>query len=167
MRDRISRHGPIPVSEFMAMALGDPDHGYYRKSDPLGAKGDFTTAPEISQVFGELIGLWCVHCWQQAGAPTPVKLVELGPGRGTLMADALRAVTTVRAFTEACEIHLVETSPALRRCQEDALAGHSVTWHDNAQDNLKVQPLWLDMALCLQKIRRCPHNVMNTSSKSN
>ena len=133
MRDRISRHGPIPVSEFMAMALGDPDHGYYRKSDPLGAKGDFTTAPEISQVFGELIGLWCVHCWQQAGAPTPVKLVELGPGRGTLMADALRAVTTVRAFTEACEIHLVETSPALRRCQEDALAGHSVTWHDTVE----------------------------------
>ena len=130
LRDRIGRSGPIPVSEFMAMALGDPVHGYYRKSDPLGAKGDFITGPEISQVFGELIGLWCVHCWQQAGAPNPVKLVELGPGRGTLMSDALRAVTTVHAFTEACDIHLVETSPVLRRCQELALKDHRVTWHE-------------------------------------
>lgn len=133
LRERIVRDGPVPVSEFMAVALGDPDHGYYRKSDPLGAEGDFVTAPEISQVFGELIGLWCVICWQQAGAPTPVNLVELGPGRGTLMADALRAAATVPAFAEACEIHLVETSPALRACQENALTSHDVKWHDTVE----------------------------------
>jgi NADH dehydrogenase [ubiquinone] 1 alpha subcomplex assembly factor 7 len=133
LRGRIKCEGPVPVSDFMAIALGDPDHGYYRKSDPLGANGDFITAPEISQVFGELIGLWCAIGWQQAGAPAAVKLVELGPGRGTLMADVLRAARTVPAFIDACDIHLVETSPALRACQETALTGHNVTWHDTLE----------------------------------
>lgn len=130
IRERITLEGPMPVSEFMALALGDPEHGYYRKADPLGARGDFITAPEISQVFGELIGLWCAVCWQQAGSPRAINLVELGPGRGTLMKDALRAAQAVPAFTDACTLHLIETSPALRACQEAALSDRAVHWHE-------------------------------------
>jgi NADH dehydrogenase [ubiquinone] 1 alpha subcomplex assembly factor 7 len=88
---RIAASGPIDLAEYMALALGHPQHGYYMTRDPFGQAGDFITAPEISQVFGELIGLWCVEVWRGMGSPDPVNLVELGPGRGTLMADALRA----------------------------------------------------------------------------
>ena len=91
LRTLIATEGPIPVARYMALCLGHPRHGYYMGRDPFGAAGDFTTAPEISQMFGELLGLWCAACWQQIGAPDPVRLVELGPGRGTLMADVLRA----------------------------------------------------------------------------
>lgn len=131
LRDTIAKTGPIPVSDFMAIALGHPEHGYYRKADPLGARGDFVTAPEISQVFGEILGLWAAVAWQQAGAPSPVRLVELGPGRGTLMADALRAAKSVPGFAGAVSVHLVETSPALREKQREALAGFDVHWHDS------------------------------------
>ncbi len=131
LRDTIRQTGPIPVSDFMAIALGHPEHGYYRKADPLGRVGDFITAPEISQVFGELIGLWAAVVWQQAGSPSPVRLVELGPGRGTLMADALRAAMGVPKFSSAVEVHLVETSPVLRDRQREALDGHTVTWHES------------------------------------
>jgi len=89
---RIALTGPITVAEFMAEALGHPLHGYYQRRDPLGRTGDFITAPEVSQMFGELIGLWCVEVWHEMGCPDPCHLVELGPGRGTLMADALRAI---------------------------------------------------------------------------
>ena len=130
VRDCVSRSGPISIAEYMAIALGDPEHGYYRTRDPLGRAGDFVTAPEISQVFGELIGLWCAVTWQAMGAPDPVRLVELGPGRGTLMADALRAAGQVPAFRAAADIHLIETSPALRQRQRDALAKLDPTWHD-------------------------------------
>ncbi len=130
IRDRIRRHGPMPVSDYMALALAHPDHGYYRKADPLGARGDFITAPEISQVFGELVGLWCVVTWQQAGCPAPFNLVELGPGRGTLMADALRAARMVPDFAGAATLHLVETSPALRAKQAATLGEYAPVWHD-------------------------------------
>ena len=93
LTQRIRCNGPISVAEFMETALGDADGGYYTTRDPFGAAGDFTTSPEISQVFGELIGLWCADTWQNMGAPTAFTLIELGPGRGTLMADALRAAT--------------------------------------------------------------------------
>jgi NADH dehydrogenase [ubiquinone] 1 alpha subcomplex assembly factor 7 len=126
LRARIRREGPMPVGDYMAAAIGD----YYARRDPFGAGGDFTTAPEISQVFGELIGLWCAVVWRQAGAPTPVRLVELGPGRGTLMLDALRAAAADREFLAAIDLHLVETSPALRRLQRERLAGRPATWHD-------------------------------------
>lgn len=131
IRDRIRRDGPITVGEYMAMALGDPEDGYYRRADPLGAAGDFITAPEISQVFGELVGAWSVVTWLQMGAPSPFRLVELGPGRGTLMADALRAARTAPNFLAAADLHLVETSPALRAAQRDALAARSPSWHDS------------------------------------
>ena len=129
IRDRIRDYGPMPVSGYMALAMGHPEHGYYRKADPLGRDGDFITAPEISQVFGEIIGLWCVVAWQQAGRPSPFHLVELGPGRGTLMADAMRAAGTVPDFMEAAKLHLVEISPVLRHLQQEKLRGCDATWH--------------------------------------
>ena len=88
---RIALHGPITIADYMAEALGHPKHGYYMTRDVFGAAGDFITAPDISQMFGELIGLWCVEVWEGMGRPAPFNLVELGPGRGALMADALRA----------------------------------------------------------------------------
>jgi NADH dehydrogenase [ubiquinone] 1 alpha subcomplex assembly factor 7 len=96
LRERIRLSGPIPVDQYMAACAADPEHGYWRKADTIGAAGDFITAPEISQVFGELIGLWCVMLWQALGEPPLLRLVELGPGRGTLMRDALRAASTVQ-----------------------------------------------------------------------
>jgi NADH dehydrogenase [ubiquinone] 1 alpha subcomplex assembly factor 7 len=122
---RIRMAGPITVAEYMAEALGHPEHGYYTRKDPLGRAGDFTTAPEMSQMFGELVGLWCLATWRALGEPRPFRLVELGPGRGTLMADALRAL----ARTRPDEVHLVETSPALRAVQETTLAGAGAAWH--------------------------------------
>ncbi|KZD11469.1 class I SAM-dependent methyltransferase [Oceanibaculum pacificum] len=133
---RIAAAGPITVADYMAEALGHPQHGYYRSRDPLGAAGDFTTAPEISQMFGELIGLWAAIAWQQMGSPGAVRLIELGPGRGTLMADFLRAARLVPGFSEAIRLHLVETSRPLRARQAEALKASGVTphWHDTLDE---------------------------------
>lgn len=130
----IRERGPIPVDAWMAAALGDPDYGYYTTRDPLGAGGDFVTAPEVTQVFGELIGLWAAAVWESLGRPAPVLLAEVGPGRGTLIADALRAAARVMPpFAAALELHLIETSPLLRERQRDTLAAagrdRPVTWH--------------------------------------
>lgn len=122
LRRRIKETGPIGVDEYMAAALGHPDHGYYMGRDPLGRAGDFITAPEISQVFGELVGAWCAVAWEQMGRPDPVVLAELGPGRGTLMADALRATRSRPAFLAAARLSLIETSPVLRDLQRRTLA---------------------------------------------
>ena len=138
LRRRIAVDGPMTVAHFMATALGHPRHGYYMKRDPLGAAGDFTTAPEISQMFGELVGLWLVDCWDRLGRPAPVRLVELGPGRGTLIADAVRAARVMPAFLDAIRIDLVETSPPLRTAQQAALAALAPrwppVWHDRLAD---------------------------------
>ncbi len=131
---RIANHGPITLADYMAEVLTDPRHGYYMSGDPFGRRGDFVTAPEISQMFGELIGLWCVDTWQRMGAPVPFLLVELGPGRGTLMADALRAARVEPGFRAAADLHLIEVSPELRGCQRRALSGYAVTWHDGIAD---------------------------------
>jgi NADH dehydrogenase [ubiquinone] 1 alpha subcomplex assembly factor 7 len=122
------------VAEFMADALYHPKHGYYMTRDPFGRGGDFTTAPEISQMFGELIGAWCAERWQAMGRPDTVHLTELGPGRGTLMVDALRAAEIEPKFRGALSIHLVEISPVLQQVQRATLAGNSVPtdtlhWH--------------------------------------
>ncbi len=130
LADLIRNQGSITIAHFMAEALGHPVHGYYSRQDPIGADGDFITAPEISQTFGELLGLWCAAAWEAMGAPVPIRLVELGPGRGTLMADALRALAVVPRFRGALELHLVETSPALRAKQAQTLAGIAPVWHD-------------------------------------
>lgn len=128
---RIARSGPITVADYMAAALGDPEHGYYRRADPLGADGDFTTAPEISQLFGELVGAWLIDCWDQAGRPEQVNLVELGPGRGTLMADILRVARQVPEWLKAIRLHLVEINPRLRQAQAAALSAHAPQWHES------------------------------------
>jgi len=111
----------MTLADYMAMALTDPRDGYYMTRDPFGARGDFVTAPEVSQMFGELIGLWCAETWDRMGRPDPLHLVELGPGRGTLIADALRAGRIAPGFPAALRLHLVEISPALRARQRDAL----------------------------------------------
>lgn len=134
LKRRIALEGPITVGAYMAEILAHPSQGYYATRDPFGAAGDFVTAPEISQMFGELLGLWCAEAWQRLGRPDPVALVELGPGRGTLMADALRAARMAPGFREALEVHLIEISPVLREKQREALAGASVTWHDDLRD---------------------------------
>ena len=134
LRRRIALAGPIAVSAYMAEALGDPEHGYYMTRDPLGTAGDFTTAPEISQMFGELIGLWCAEVWRQAGGPKTVRLIELGPGRGTLMADLLRAARMAPDFADALSVHLVETSPVLTARQRTTLDRRQVQWHDRLDD---------------------------------
>jgi NADH dehydrogenase [ubiquinone] 1 alpha subcomplex assembly factor 7 len=131
LKRRIAASGPVTVAEFMRVALAEQGAGYYATRDPLGAKGDFVTAPEISQMFGELIGLWCVDAWEKAGAPDPFLLVELGPGRGTLMADALRAARVQPQFLSAMRLHLVEISRPLRATQEARLSAFHPLWHDD------------------------------------
>jgi len=136
IRRRIAVSGAMPVADYMRLCLTDPQHGYYVKRDPLGAGGDFTTAPEISQMFGELIGVWMATVWRQMGAPENFRIIELGPGRGTLLDDALRATKAVPGFREAAVLHLVEISPALREIQERRLAktGLTMLWHERLED---------------------------------
>jgi SAM-dependent MidA family methyltransferase len=133
LKDLIAAEGPIPVARYMALCLGHPRHGYYMTREPFGAAGDFTTAPEISQVFGELIGAWAAASWQAMGRPSSVRLVELGPGRGTLMADMARAAQGLPGYADALDIHLVETSPRLRERQRRTLAaaGWAASWHED------------------------------------
>ncbi|MEK9723414.1 MAG: SAM-dependent methyltransferase, partial [Rhodospirillaceae bacterium] len=134
IRRQILLQGPMTVAQYMEFCLAHPEHGYYRKRDPLGVAGDFTTAPEISQMFGELLGLWAGVVWQGMGEPNPVRLVELGPGRGTLMADARRAARMVPGFADALRVHLVETSPVLRARQAATLADADPAWHGTDAD---------------------------------
>lgn len=128
--------GPMSIADYMAIVLGDPEHGYYMSREVFGAGGDFITAPEVSQMFGEMLGLWAVDTWIRLGRPTPFRLVELGPGRGTLMADALRAARVMPDFLAAARLHLVETSPRLRERQRRSLAGAALSphWHDRIDE---------------------------------
>jgi len=129
--DEIRAHGPIPLARYMELAQAHPTLGYYRRQDPFGVHGDFISAPEISQMFGEVIGLWLAQGWLELGRPRPVRLVELGPGRGTMMADMLRAMQGVPELRADLEIHLVETSEALRATQRTRLGDEPVTWHEH------------------------------------
>ncbi len=131
---RIRAEGPLTLAAYMAMALHDPVAGYYARHAPIGARGDFTTAPEISQIFGELIGLWCVALWEEMGRPDPVFLTELGPGRGALMRDLLRAAGSVPQFRRALRVHLVETSATLRALQETQLIDAQPVWVERTED---------------------------------
>lgn len=136
IREMIAAEGPIGIDRYMALALGHPKHGYYIKRDPFGLGGDFITAPEISQMFGELIGLWSAEVWLGMGQPPAINLVELGPGRGTLISDALRALKVVDDYARAITVHLVETSPILRARQQGMLdaAGFAIRWHRSFAD---------------------------------
>ncbi len=135
LKERIEAAGPLRVDDYVRAALGDAEHGYYATRDPFGRSGDFVTAPEISQVFGELIGAWCAAAWAEKGSPDRVWLVELGPGRGTLLCDALRAIARAApAFRRALRLALVENSPHLRRLQRQALESIA----------LAEPPVWFD-----------------------
>jgi NADH dehydrogenase [ubiquinone] 1 alpha subcomplex assembly factor 7 len=131
------RGGPLTVAEYMHEVLTHPTHGYYTtKSHVFGSQGDFITSPEISQMFGELIGVWCVAMWQQLGCPKHINLVELGPGKGTLMADLLRATTPFKDFQKSISVSLVEVSPRLRDIQKDSLEtwSHVLSWYSSLED---------------------------------
>lgn len=143
--DLIEAQGPISVAQFMTMALLDPREGYYATRDPFGTGGDFTTAPEISQMFGEMVGLWLVQAWADQGSPKNPRLVELGPGRGTLMADILRVAQVAPDFTADLDVVLVEASPALQQIQADKLRGlgADVSWQAQFDDSLADRPLFL------------------------
>ena len=131
IRRRIAGTGPIAVSQYMALCLTDPKHGYYMKRDPLGTRGDFITAPEITQMFGELIGLWSMAVWKLMGEPESLNLVELGPGRGTMMLDILRTAYAMPVFRRALQVHFVEVSPLLEERQRRAIGSSNVPveWH--------------------------------------
>ena len=134
LKSRIEEEGPLSLHDYMQAALTHPEYGYYSAQDPFGKAGDFITAPEISQMFGELIGLWAVDVWAKLGAPKKFNLVELGPGNGTLMADALRSARLVPDFIEAMQLHLVETSTRLKARQAEKLKKFDAQWHDEMPD---------------------------------
>ncbi len=139
---QITAYGPMRIDDYMSTCLLHPQHGYYTTRPPFGAQGDFITAPEISQMFGELIGLTLAQAWLDQGAPAQFTLAELGPGRGTLMADAMRAASRVAGFAEAAQITLLEASPALRQVQAETLKGYSPNWVPSI-DALPTQPTYL------------------------
>lgn len=119
---RIAAAGPMPLAEYMAICLNDPKDGYYARADTIGAKGDFITAPEVSQMFGELIGVWCYAAWHAMGRPAKVALVEAGPGKGTLLGDMLRAARRFPDLAGAVDIHLIEASAAMIERQHKVIA---------------------------------------------
>jgi NADH dehydrogenase [ubiquinone] 1 alpha subcomplex assembly factor 7 len=135
IRKLIKSSGPMPVWRYMELCLTHPQHGYYVSRDPLGREGDFTTAPEVSQMFGELLGLWAASVWKAMGSPSLLRLVELGPGRGTMMADALRALRVLPPLYQMLNVHLVEINPVLRDKQKATLStARNIAWHDNIDD---------------------------------
>jgi NADH dehydrogenase [ubiquinone] 1 alpha subcomplex assembly factor 7 len=125
---QIRTSGPMSVATYMGLCLTHPTKGYYKGADPLGAKGDFVTAPEISQMFGELIGFWLVNLWQQMNEPKKFTLLELGPGRGTLMADILRVACRAPGFRDGLQLRLFETNPSLMAEQNTRLEAYEPKW---------------------------------------
>jgi NADH dehydrogenase [ubiquinone] 1 alpha subcomplex assembly factor 7 len=143
LRERIAHDGPISVADYMQACLADAHEGYYTSRETIGASGDFITSPEVSQVFGELIGLWAVAVWHAMGEPKSIIVVELGPGRGTLLADASRAWRTQTAFAGRVSLALVETSPVLREVQKEVLRGshHPIQWCETIEDIPEGHPI--------------------------
>lgn len=129
LSQQIHAHGPMTVADYMAQCLMHPQHGYYQQQRVFGRDGDFITAPEVSQMFGEIVGLWLIDQWQQLGCPARCHLIEFGPGRGTLMADILKTANLMPAFKAAVQVHFVETSQQLRALQKEKVA--TATWHDD------------------------------------
>lgn len=141
----IAAQGPLTIAQFMTIAMHDRELGYYATRNPIGTEGDFITAPEISQMFGELVGLWLVQAWHDQGKPSHTRLIELGPGRGTLMGDALRSAKIVPSFLESIEVVLVESNPRLREIQAATLRDShaSVAWRENCDSTLFDRPCFL------------------------
>ncbi|KQO82207.1 class I SAM-dependent methyltransferase [Rhizobium sp. Leaf262] len=133
----IRLNGPMSVTDFFSLCLADPEHGYYKTRQPFGRTGDFVTAPEVSQLFGEMLGVFMVHAWQRLGTLANARLVEIGPGRGTMMADMLRVIQRIAPpLYESMSVHLVETSPRLTETQKQTLASHGdkISWHESFED---------------------------------
>ena len=128
---RIKKDGPMPLSEYMESCLFDRNHGFYNRQQTIGKAGSFTTAPEISQMFGELIGVWLAQMWTDQHSPNSCIIAELGPGRGTLMADIMRTASKVQGFRDAMQLMLIEKSCALKQSQQDALGAYNPVWSDN------------------------------------
>ena len=137
----IAAGGPLALDRYMALCLGHPRHGYYMTREPFGSAGDFVTAPEITQMFGEMIGIWCAHVFELMGSPAAFEVIELGPGRGTLMADVLRSAKVMAGLLPAARVRLVETSPRLREVQVKTLAfwQGELSWHDTV-DEIEAGP---------------------------
>ena len=151
LKAQIAQDGPIGVPEFFTRCLHDPRDGYYATRPDLGAGGDFITAPLVSQMFGELIGLWAVETWTRMGRPSPVRLVEMGPGDGTLISDLLRAARLAPDFLAAADLWLVEVSPPLRALQAERLAGAAPQW----ADRLEAVPAGAPMILVANEVLDC------------
>ncbi len=136
IKRQIELEGPLTIADYMSTCLSDPQAGYYTTAKPFGRNGDFVTAPEISQIFGELIGIWCVEKWRRMGAPKRFNLVEIGPGRGTLMADLLRAAAVGEGFIKNVQVRLIEISGQLREQQSAALSAYSnkIKWLSGLAD---------------------------------
>jgi NADH dehydrogenase [ubiquinone] 1 alpha subcomplex assembly factor 7 len=143
LQAEIAAAGPITVADYMLRCLHDPQDGYYAARPALGARGDFITAPLVSQMFGELIGLWLIEAWRGLGAPPRLILAEAGPGDGTLMGDVLRAARLDPAFLAACEVWLIETSEPLRRLQAERLADAAPRWATSLAELPSDAPLLL------------------------
>ena len=139
---QIEREGAISVADYMTQCLFHPTHGYYTSRNPVGEKGDFITAPEVSQMFGEMIGLALVQSWMDQGQPDDCVLCELGPGNGTLMKDILRVAKTVPGFLDAAKIHLVEISPSLHATQKETLKEFNIQWVETVEA-LPAKPTFL------------------------
>lgn len=139
IHDSIKTNGPMSVGTFMSLCLGHPQLGYYMTREAFGAQGDFTTAPEISQLFGEMVAIWVMMTWEQMGKPNNVQLIELGPGRGTLMKDIWRGIGMMPELRDHAEIHLVEFSPRLQKIQGETLQGLPVQWHMHI-DSVPMEP---------------------------
>lgn len=148
LRSQVEATGPITVADFMALALYDPEAGYYATKVPIGRAGDYITAPEMTQVFGEVIALWLVDIWQKAGRPTPFHLIEMGPGRGTLMADMLRTMQSLKVPLSEMKVHLIEVSPLLIEVQKTTLSPYSASlfWHNDLTTLPKDQGFCLMVA---------------------
>lgn len=144
LKAQIAQTGPLTVAHYMAACLFDPRDGYYANAPRIGADGDFITAPEISQMFGELIGLWCVHEWDALGREKTLEWIELGPGNGALISDAWRASRIAPAFRDSVRLHLVEVSEPLKGRQAAALAplGARPRWH-GALDTVPIGPSFI------------------------
>jgi NADH dehydrogenase [ubiquinone] 1 alpha subcomplex assembly factor 7 len=138
LKNLIAQQGPLSLYDYIKQSLYHPVHGYYMKQSPLGAKGDFITAPEISQMFGELLGLWLLNQWDLMKQPAKISLIELGPGKGTLLKDILRACQIRPAFSQALDLHLVEISPFLTTLQKETLKHPLMTWHTSLASALKA-----------------------------
>ena len=143
IKDTIRQNGPMDIGTYMELCLGHPEHGYYMTRDPFGKDGDFTTAPEVSQLFGEMVGAWLADLWIKMDSPHEVLLVECGPGRGTLMADIMRATKSVPGFHEAVKIYLMEMSPVLRGIQSQKLAIYDPHWIDDLSQLPATSPVFL------------------------